>query len=511
MNSSSSDTRVAQVRGATLTGLTATLIDVRASIDPAGRGFEIPGAPGHDTWPPRDRVRAAVLNSAMAWPTGAITVELGPGARFRYGVGLDLAVAVAILAADGTVPSPAQGWVFAAELGLDGQLRAVRGVVPVLAAALAGGRSGGPVTAVIAPGNRPDAAAVPGVTVAACTGLRQVAARLRGEHGSGDPSSVGAGAGPDRSADQGPCALPVTVPRSAVEVSAAGGHHLCVTGPAGTDVPALAAGLAGLLPDLTEREAAEATVIHSAAGRLVSLPAQITRPPLRIADRTCPVAAMIGGGTHLHPGEAVLAHHGVLCLDDAAEVGDGVLRSLVQPLQDREIVLARGGEVARFPARFILVAGLRPCPCGGACDCTPLGRLRYRRRVTSVLGAWLAIRVTAAPPEPGPPTAAPEDGRAGARSADRVAEARGRMAHRLTGTPWRLNSDIPPEDLRRSWPPAAGGLAVIEQAVHLGLTSDRGAAQVTAVAWTLADLAGRARPGRDECTQALGYRTGQAP
>lgn len=283
-----------------------------------------------------------------------------------------------------------------------------------------------------------------------------------------------------------------------------------MTGPVGTDVPALAAALTGLLPDLTGREAAEATVIHSAAGRLVSLSGQITRPPLRIADRTCPVAAMAGGGTHLHPGEAALAHHGVLGLDDAAEFGDGVLRSLVQPLQDREIILARGGEVARIPARFILIAGLRPCPCGGECECTPLGRLRYRRRVIGLLGAWLAIRVTAAPPGPGPATAASEHGRAGASSADRVAEARDRMAHRLDGTPWRLNSDIPAEDLRGSWPPAAGGLAVIEQAVHLGLISDRGAAQATAVAWTLADLAGQPRPGQDECTQALAYRTGQA-
>lgn len=204
MNSSSFDASVAQVRGATLTGLKATLVDVRASIDRAGRGFEIPGVPGYDTWPLRDRVRAAVLNSAMAWPTAGITVEFSPSARFRHGIGLDLAIAVAILAADGTIPSPAKEWVFAAELGLDGQLRTVRGVVPVLAAALTGGRSGGPVTAVIAPGNRPDAAAVPGVTVTACAGLRQVAARLRSEHVSGDPSSVDAGADPDRSADRGP-------------------------------------------------------------------------------------------------------------------------------------------------------------------------------------------------------------------------------------------------------------------------------------------------------------------
>lgn len=348
MTSSISGCRVARVRGATLTGLAATLIDVQVTIDPAKRDFEIPGVPWEDTWTLHDRVRAAVLNSAMPWPGAGITVDLNPVTGFRHGCGLDLAIAVAVLAASGTVPSPADGeCLFAAELGLDGQLRPVPGMVPVLAAAAAGNR---PVAAVIALGNQPDAAAVPGVTVAACASLRQVAAWLRGEHDPGkDPyPAVSAGpSGPDRSMGRGLSTLGVTpVLRSAAEVSAAGGHHLCMTGPRRTGVPALAAGVAELLPGLTEPEAAEVTFIYSAAGRLASALGQIRRPPLRILHRACTMAAMIGGGTHLRPGEAALAHHGVLCLDDAPEFGDAVLRSLMQPLRDREVMIARGGCVA---------------------------------------------------------------------------------------------------------------------------------------------------------------------
>jgi DNA processing protein len=203
MTSSVSGSRVAQVRGATLTGVTVTLIDVRATIDPGKRGFEIPGVPGCDTWTLRDRVRAAVLNSAMAWPQAGITLELSPGVRFRRGCGLDLAIAVAILTADGIVPSPAgPAPVFAAELGLDGALRPVRGIVPVLTAV-----AGGPVAAVVALGNQPDIAAAPGVTAAACADLRQVAAWMRGELDPGArPGTLAAGPpgppGPGRSAGQ---------------------------------------------------------------------------------------------------------------------------------------------------------------------------------------------------------------------------------------------------------------------------------------------------------------------
>jgi hypothetical protein len=202
MNSSVSERRVAQVRGAALTGPAATLIDVRATIDPTQHGFEIAGVPGHDTWTLRDRVRAAVLNSALTWPTAGIIVELSPGSRFRRGVGLDLAIAVAILAANGAIPSPAGVWpVFAAELGLDGQLRPVRRMVPVLTAATG---VGNPVGAVISSGNQPDAATVPGVTAGAFADLQQVVAWLRDEFnpsGHSDPLAAGS-PDPDRPEDR---------------------------------------------------------------------------------------------------------------------------------------------------------------------------------------------------------------------------------------------------------------------------------------------------------------------
>ena len=182
--------------------------------------------------------------------------------------------------------------------------------------------------------------------------------------------------------------------RLALEISAAGGHHLCLTGPGGIGVPALADGLAALLPDLTGQEATEAAVIHSAAGLLGAGCSRIVRPPLRVPHHTCTLAAMTASGTDLRPGEAALAHGGVLCLPDAPEFERGVLQSLWQPLADGEMVIARGGCIARFPARFILVAGMRPCPCGGGsgCACTPLQARRYRERVTGTLGAWLPLR-----------------------------------------------------------------------------------------------------------------------
>lgn len=186
MTRPSPDIRTAQVRGATLSGPTATLVGVRATIESGQRGFEIPGVAGYVTWPLRDRVRAAILNSGMAWPTAGISVELSPSARFRHGVGLDLAIAVAILTADGTVLS-ATGMapVFAAELRLDGQLRPVRNIMPVLEAA---SKSARPATAVIAPGNQGDADAVSWSAVATIADLRLVAAWLS-ENGAGDGNS----------------------------------------------------------------------------------------------------------------------------------------------------------------------------------------------------------------------------------------------------------------------------------------------------------------------------------
>jgi magnesium chelatase family protein len=239
--------------------------------------------------------------------------------------------------------------------------------------------------------------------------------------------------------------------------------------------------------------------------------ARIRRPPLRVPDHRATIAAVTGDGAGLQPGEAALAHGGVLCLDDAAKFERAVLRTLAQPLHDGEIVIARGGAIARFPARFILVTGMRPCPCGASgCTCTPLQTRRYRNRVTGPLGAWIPLRTAVDRPGLTPIPGGQPGQDTDALSAARVADARDRMGHRLTGTPWRRNGDIPRHELARAHPPAADGQAVIDHAIDLGLTGNLGARHITAVAWTLTDPAGRSRPGAAECAQALALWTGAA-
>ncbi len=508
MTTGTPDPGTARARGALVTGTRAELIQVQATIGTGPPGFTVTGVPGHGSRETRDRIRAATINSGACWPTGTITVSLSPAGASDHGCGTDLPIAVAILAAAGALPHVAgQRHVFAAGLGLDGRLRPVRGLVPVLRAAA---EADGPVTAVAAPGNWPEACMVPGVVIAPCQSLRQVIAWLRGQQLPWEPYLPAAGApGPHPSPGLAAIGVPAAL-RLVLETSAAGRHHLCLTGRQSVAVTALAAALTAMLPDLDEQQAGEATAIHSAAGLLRSGRTRVTRPPLRAPGHTATVAAMIGGGAKLGPGEAALAHHGVLCLPDAPGFGRRVLDTLRQPLTSDQIVIARGGATARFPARFILIAGLRRCPCGdpGRCTCTSSQIRRYQGRFTATLGSWVPLRV-AVDPATFTASAGQQPGQdADSRSGARVAAARDRMRHRLAATPWQLNGDIPHRELARTWPPAADGIAVIDRAAGLGLLSCLAAGQVTAVAWTLADLNGKSRPSAAECTQALAYWEG---
>jgi magnesium chelatase family protein len=468
---------VAPVHGAALTGIDAQIVRVQATVSTGVPGFAIMDVPGDGTREIRDRVRAAVLNSGLAWPSGGVTVSLGPASLFGRGCGLDLPIAVAILTATGAIPArAATGHVFVAELGLDGRLRPVHGIVPILTAAAAHSER---VTAVVAPQNGPEAATLPGVTVVPAESLHEVAGWLGEVRPSRAalPASGSSASGPVQQGDLGLSGLGVpTVLRQALEVSAAGGHHVCLTGPRRAGVPALAAGLVTLLPDLTGQEAAEVTALHSAAGLLGAGRARITRPPLRVPHHTATMASMAGGDIGIRPGEAALAHGGVLCLDEAPEFERAVLNVLRQPLRDHEILLARGGAIARFPARFILIASLCPCPCGAdsGCACTPVRKRRYRSRVTGTIGTWIPLRLAVDRLDLTHVTGDRPGRDADAISPARVAEARDRMGHRLAGTPWRLNGDIPRHELRRTYPPAGDGLALIDHAADLGLIGSLG-------------------------------------
>jgi magnesium chelatase family protein len=351
---------------------------------------------------------------------------------------------------------------------------------------------------------------VPGLAVVSCPSLRGVLAWLRGQP---LPEQTAAQAGGAPAPATGTLAVTsltglAAAPQVllAVEVAAAGGHHLGLTGPRGAQIPALAAAVAGLMPPLSPGEVTEVTAIHSVAGLLASGHALVTAPPLRAPHHTTTAAAIAGGGTGIiRPGEATLAHRGVLFLADAPEFARGVLDVLRQPLPDGEITVARHGSMARFPAKFTLIAGMFPCPCGTrpGCACTPVQARRYRARVAGTLGGYIPLWLTVTPDSPGPGRASGDGDSAG-----RVAVARDRARRRLRDTPWQVNAGIPGADLRRSWPPPAEALAPVSRAADLGEISARAADQVIRVAWTLADLGGRDRPGPADCGQALAFHLG---
>jgi magnesium chelatase family protein len=503
----------------TASACAASVIGIEGHLTYAGAttatgppGLRITGLPGTVVRETRDRVYAAVLNSGQSWPARAITVTLQPAGLPRHGTGFDLAIAIAVLTAAGVVPSAAlEGCVFTAELGLDGSLRPVRGVLPALLAA----RRAGYTRAVVAAGNAAEAVMVAGLAVVPCPDLRTVLAWLRGEPFPHQPDISAAGTpavpGVPPEASLASLAVPPCV-RQAIEATAAGGHHLCLTGPHGARIPALAAA-AALMPPLEPDRVMEVTAIHSAAGLLGPGHALITRPPFRAPHHTASRAAILGGGTGIiRPGDAALAHRGVLFLHDAPEFPSDVLTSMRQPLQHGEITVARAGMTVRFPAKFTLIASTGRCPCGGRpdCSCSVLQARRYRARLAGELASHIAIFLGIAPPGPGTAGARPVHEDADAVSASRVAAARDRARRRLRDTSWQANGDVPAAQLRRSYPPLDEALAPISRAVDLGEISARAAHQVIRVAWTLADLAGAARPGPDECGQALAFQLGVA-
>jgi magnesium chelatase family protein len=303
--------------------------------------------------------------------------------------------------------------------------------------------------------------------------------------------------------------------RRAAEICAAGGHHLSLLGPPGAGKTMLAERLPTVMPPLDRAAALEVTAIHSVAGTLPAGSPLMTEPPFCAPHHTATKAAIVGGGSGiLHPGAASLAHRGCLFLDEAPEFARDVLDALRQPLESGEVVVARSGLTARFPARFTLVLAANPCPCakgaatGTACSCTPATKRRYLARLSGPLLDRVDVKVELLPVGRAELLSDRHFTESSPVVAARVAAARERAAARLNGTPWRLNAEIPGSELRRSFPPAPGSLAPLERAMDLGQISARGVDRVIRVAWTLADIAGIARPTVGETSYALGLWLG---
>jgi magnesium chelatase family protein len=462
-----------------------------------------------ESWPQRrDRIRAAVTRSGLAWPYGEIDVMSSPN-TVNVGEASDLAVAVAILAASGQVPAAAaQDAIFYAGLGNDGCLRPVPDITDAATAVAAAGVH---AALVVAASDIGYTARVPGLPGIGARTLGEVTAWLREAPEACFPSLIRTG--PPPVPDM--ATLPGNwLPRIAAEVCAAGGHSLSLIGQPGSGAELLAARLPGILPPLDEKEATEVTRLHNAAGVIRADAPPVTVPPFITAGPDTTMAQMLGGGPELsRPGAASLAHHGVLFLHQAPEMRREVLDALRQPLEAGAVALARGGPcgpTATFPARFLLVVSASPCPCTakGAspeeCQCTPATRRRYLGRLSGPLTdrvtvkAWMTIPSKRDAQVLSPCTAV---------IAARVRAARDRAARRLSGTPWRVNAGIPTDALG-AFPVDLGALGPVDHAVDAGQVSQRGAVQVQRLAWTIADLGGNVRPNRSDVLAALGFYCG---
>ncbi len=509
-----------------LTGMQGNLVEVEADIGQSLPGFVLLGLPDQSLQESRDRIKAAARNSGLPLTRRQLTVNLLPAALHKRGPGFDLAIVMAAYTADRQVSGTHRS-VFLAELGLDGRLRHAPGVLPSVLAAVDAGHP----DVVVAADSVDEARLVPGARVQGFETLAQV---IRAFGGTPDPVTVPAAfhrpdraaapnpAGPLESAHGAPreAAVPDLADvvgqqeaRYALEVAAAGGHHLLLEGSPGAGKTMMAERLPGILPRLDDRTALEVTAVRSLAPRAGQAARLVRTAPFEAPHHSSSMAALVGGGSGLaRPGAVSLAHGGVLFLDEAPEFDRRALDALRQPLESGTVTLHRAAGAVTYPARFQLVLAANPCPCGwgigraSRCRCTSLQRRRYAGRLSGPLLDRVDVQVVV-PSVPASALTTGPRGEDSATVASRVRAAVERQRERLA--PWGLtrNAHLPGSLLRDgALAPERAHCRALDSAVDQGLITARGYARVLRLAWTVADLNGTDRPSASEIDTALHLR-----
>ena len=497
------------LRSAAVFGVDAYPVDIEVDVSFGLPHFTMVGLPDATVRESRDRVRSAIRNSGYDFPHHRITVNLAPADVRKAGSSFDLPIALGLLAVSGSLTRRSvTDTVVVGELSLDGGINGIRGVLPIAIAA----RRLGLKRLLLPPQNAAEACVVEGLEVCRVRSLTEAVDALNRPDEAPLAQPIEADASAPTS-DDGDLAdvRGQLFARRALEVAAAGGHNLLLTGPPGAGKTMMARRLGGILPPLTFDEALECTAIHSVAGTLPNGTGLLTQRPFRAPHHTISNVALVGGGAIPRPGEISLAHNGVLFLDEMPEFDRRVLEVLRQPLEEGHVTIARAARTAVFPARFVLVAAMNPCPCGfsgddrRSCRCTPAQIARYRGRLSGPLRDRidLIVEVPAVPVASIAETAPGEDSGV---VRERVCAARLRQQARRPETGARTNAELRGRAGVHACRPDAAGRDLLKRAVERFGLSARGYDRVLKVARTIADLGDVERVGADHVAEALQYR-----